>query len=63
MTQAAIQPTPARLPQASPFPRTTTSTPNARSLPLLRVNGLAGHRWQGGKSSDTQTVRKGQYQG
>ncbi|OYF79507.1 hypothetical protein CI612_15630 [Klebsiella quasipneumoniae subsp. similipneumoniae] len=37
--------------------------PNARSLPLLRVNGLAGHRWQGGKSSDTQTVRKGQYQG
>lgn len=34
MTQAAIQPTPARLPQASPFPRTTTSMPNARALSL-----------------------------
>lgn len=34
MTQAAIQPTPARLPQASRFSRTTMSTPNARSLSL-----------------------------
>lgn len=34
MTQTAIQPTPARLPQASHFSRTTMSTPNARSLSL-----------------------------